>query len=101
MLFTVGHSNLPLDQFLGLFSPHRIEVLATFDPAELLLCPISTPTPIASSKVATPAIRLNPADVRGRRGGRDAAALTLSVCCSGGSASVKRGLPRRSPQLMQ
>jgi uncharacterized protein (DUF488 family) len=28
MLFTIGHSNLPLDRFLGLMAQHRIEALA-------------------------------------------------------------------------
>ena len=67
-----------------------------------LLCPMSTPTPIASSSVAMPAMRLNPAEVRDRRGGdAELVVTTFSTGSSCGSASAKRGLPRRSPQMTQ
>jgi hypothetical protein len=66
----------------------------------LLSCPIRTPTPKAISNVATPATNVAALDIRGRWGGRGAAAAAAGSLAAT-AVTGKRGFPRRWPQFRQ
>lgn len=65
--------------------------------------PISTPTPMARSSVATPATRVVPGLNRECAGGGGAGEMICGSAAGSGAAEeeANRGLPRRSPQTTQ
>ena len=62
-------------------------------------CPISTPTPSANSSVATPTMKLELDEIRGRRGGFGAPGAAAFGTAR--DSNENRVFPRRSPHSTQ
>jgi hypothetical protein len=76
-----------------------LELVGVGDDEDAL--PIRTPIPIASSRVATPAIKVVPAENRLLRGAGSERVVVLVTAAAVGAVEVKRACPRRSPHSRQ